>query len=199
MILWHQGQGFSIYMLQKAFATEEESFKRIVGIVTRSFVLKIVNLISSHLPYKIRIDENNALKLKALITPHGNEDSIKQKLRTNCSMCAPLDVRIFIFIGTIFKWRLYCVDVKSAFLQTGPAESSVYVIPSQASGDRVKCIWLLLTATFGLINAIDKFQIQSDNLLFDLEIHRELDVLQFFMVRGRDCFLFLLATLWNTC
>lgn len=78
--------------------------------------------------YKIKIEENDALKLKARIALHGNEDSIKHDLRSDCSMYASLDALTLISIATVCKWRLSRVDVRSAFLQTGAAEHSLYVI-----------------------------------------------------------------------
>lgn len=124
-------------MLQKAFTTEEESFKRAVNAVTRSSVPCSANIIPSHVLYKIKIEKNNALKFKVQIAPHGSEDSIRHELSSNCSIFAPLNVRILIFIATIRKWRLSCVDVKSSFLQTGAAERSVYVIPPREFQHRI--------------------------------------------------------------
>lgn len=59
--LWHQAQGFPSYMRQKAYNTEEKSFKRSVEVVTRSYIPGNANVTSSHVLSKIKIKENNAL------------------------------------------------------------------------------------------------------------------------------------------
>lgn len=58
--------------------------------------------------------------------------------------------------------------MKSGFLQTGAAKRSVYVIPPHKSADRFCCLWLLFSASYGLVNANAKAQVQLDNLLLVL-------------------------------
>lgn len=60
------------------------------------------------------------------------------------------------------------VDVKFAFLQTGAVESDVYVIPPVESEYRGVCLWLLLTAAYGLVIESAKIRVQSDQALFHL-------------------------------
>ena len=140
--LAYQAQGFPSYMLHNAYHEEEESFKRTVRVVARSTVPSNANVISSHVIYKIKVNDDESLKLKARIAPHGNEDSLKHEMRADCSMCAPMGIRLLISIATIYKWRLTKVDVKSAFLQTGAAERQVFVIPPRESSDRFRSSWL---------------------------------------------------------
>lgn len=44
-------------------------------------------------------------------------------------MCSPFDVRIIESTSTMSKLRTVKIDTKGAFLQTGSAQSKVYVIP----------------------------------------------------------------------
>lgn len=71
-------------------------------------------------------------------------------------------------IASLMKWKIYTADVKAAFLQTGSANSDVYIRPPKESGLKSKKLWLLLTAAFGLVIANAKWQMQSDSCLYKL-------------------------------
>lgn len=83
-------------------------------------------------------------------------------------MCPPSGFRIIASFASLRKWRLTKLDVKTAFLQTGAANRDVYVVPPQESNDRYKVLWLLLTASYGLVNANAKWQVVSDQALHDI-------------------------------
>ena len=178
--LGYMAEGFPSYLMQNAYFDEENSFKKTVRVVSRYEVPAESNVISSHVIYKIKVTDDGSLKLKARIAPHGNEDSLRYEMRTDCAMCAPMGVRLLISIAAVKKWRITKVDVKSAFLQTGAAERQVFVIPPGESKDRFKSLWLLLTASYGLVNANAKFQALADDLLLDLGLSRVIDVPQLF-------------------
>lgn len=57
--------------------------------------------------------------------------------------------------------------MRSAFLQTRTVERDVYVHPPRESQDRRR-YWLLLSATYSLVNANAKFQHQFDGLMVDI-------------------------------
>ena len=46
--------------------------------------LQTTNIISSHAIYKIKLNEDLSLKLKARIAPYANEDSEKDVTKTDC-------------------------------------------------------------------------------------------------------------------
>lgn len=50
---------------------------------------------SSHILYKVKSVEEDELLLKARIVPHGNGDSMKFDLKSDCSTCPPLGIRTF--------------------------------------------------------------------------------------------------------
>lgn len=79
--------------------------------------------------YKVKVNDDAPLKLKARIVPHGNDDSDKQLMWTDCCMCSPLGIRVVLSTAAYRSWRIVCIDVKTAFLKTGPTDRSVYVIP----------------------------------------------------------------------
>lgn len=87
------------------------------------------NVITSHVIYKVKTNDDGSLKMKELIAPHGNKDIDKDKLKTNSAACPPVGIRILLSLASVFKWCLAKVDFTSAFLQTGKAERDVYVVP----------------------------------------------------------------------
>lgn len=60
-----------------AYQREEESFLKTVRYVDRKSVPPNENIITSHFLYNTRTDDDNSLKLKLRIAPHGNEDGEK--------------------------------------------------------------------------------------------------------------------------
>lgn len=191
--LRYRAQGFPTFPLLNAYNSGEEDFKKTVKTVPIDEVPKDANVISSHVIYKVKVNDDKSLKLKARIAPHGNEDSIKNELRSDCAMCPPLGVRIILSIATLFAWILTAIDVKTAFLQTGRAERDVYVIPPTESTDRGSKMWLLLCAAYGLINSNAKWQVQSDQELKDIGFQQIPVVPQLFMLRRNGKLVVVLA------
>lgn len=76
-------------------------FKTHVQLVPIYEVPSNANVISSHTLYKIKIEEDNKLMLKARIASHGNEDSTKDVLKTDCCICIPIGIRIFTTIAAL--------------------------------------------------------------------------------------------------
>lgn len=56
----------------------------------------------------------------------------------------------------------------SAFFETGAAQRSVYVSLPGESEDHYQCLRILHTASYELVNANTKLQVQSDNLLLNM-------------------------------
>lgn len=94
--LKHQAQGFPQFTLSNAYDLEESSFRKTVKAVTRSKVPHTANVISSNVIYKIKINDDQYLKLKDRIAPHGNEGSQKDNLKIDCFMCPPTGIRITV-------------------------------------------------------------------------------------------------------
>lgn len=74
-----------------------------------------VNVISSHMIYKVKIEDGHLLRLQALIAPYGKEDSAKADLQSACNMCFPVQVRIIFSTAAQGKWRLFKRDVEISF------------------------------------------------------------------------------------
>lgn len=135
----------------------------------RNSVPRDANIISGHVIYKVKVLDDATFKLKTRIAPHGNEDSDKSLMKTDCCMCLPLGIRVVLATETVRQWRLVRVDVKALFLQSGPAARAVYDIPPRECARRNE-LWLLLAARYGLVNANAKWQVKSDAALASLQL-----------------------------
>lgn len=183
--LRYQAQGFSSFPLLNDYQEEEEDFKKRVKVIAIANVPVNANVISSHVLYKLKINDEKMLKLKAGISPHGNEDSLKGELKSDCAMCSPMGFRILLSISALFRCRITMADAKTAFLQTGDAARDVYVIPPTESKERGTCMWLLLAAAYGLVNSNAKWQIQSDQTLKDIGFEQVSLIPQLFFLKKK--------------
>lgn len=152
-------QGLEQYPLHNAYKKEEESFLKTVRRLHLSQVPCNRNIVSSRVLYTLKTDDESFM-LKARIAPQCNEDSLKQTLKTECSICSPTGIWLVFVVCFVFQEHIAKVDVKSAFLQTECAERHVYVIPPRKASDRSHN-WLLLTAPYGPVNANAKWQSES--------------------------------------
>lgn len=89
---------------------------------------RLENVISSHVVYKIKPEEDGWHLMKAPIVPHGNRDVQKNNKR-NDSSTAQFDViRLLLSISSISNFRMALADVKCAYLQIGPILRQIFVI-----------------------------------------------------------------------
>ena len=64
-------------------------------------------------------------------------------------------------------WSISKIDFSSTFLQTSEAKRDLYAIPPRECKNRT-FYWLLLTSTYGLVNANAKRQEHCDNLFVNI-------------------------------
>ena len=139
----------------------------------------LANVIRSHVLYNIKTRDDASLTYKARIAPHENEDRDREHLKTDSACCPPLKFRMLFSVCVMFQWHLTKIDVKGVFLQTGSAQRDVYVIPpKESSGPRF--VWLLTVATYGLVDASAKWQVQSDQTFIDIGLNTLVYVPQLF-------------------
>ena len=183
--LRHQAQGFDQAVLENAFQSELKSFLETVEQIPWSDVPDGSNIIGSHGIFKMKTNDDGSLKLKARIALHGNEDSQKAEMKTDCCICSPTGIRIVVMVAAFFGWCLNLLDSLTAFLQTGDASRLVYVIPRKEYKDR-RFVWLLLVAVYGLVNSNAKWQVQSDQALRDIGLTQSKLIPQLFFKRKRS-------------
>lgn len=110
--LRHQAQAFPAYILLNAYMTEECDFRKVVKETPLVEIPHKSNIIASHTIYKIKVNDDQSLKRKARIAPHGNEGSLRFSLRSDCSMCPPTGFRIITSTASLKRWRITDIDVK---------------------------------------------------------------------------------------
>lgn len=121
--------------------------------------------------------------LKARIAPPGNKDLHKHGLKTDSATCPPVGIRIACSLATIFKWSIAKVDFESAFNNSCDAKRAVYVQPPRQSSHRYRYLWLLLTESYGLVNANAKRQQAIDTFPSTLKFYQALHGPQLFIQR----------------
>lgn len=88
-------------------------------------------------------------------------------MRSECCMCPPIGVRVILSNAALRKRRIVKIDVKSAFLQSGPDQPDVHVISPWESSYH-NDLWLLLSAAYGLVSANAGWHMESDPALLSL-------------------------------
>lgn len=136
----YQAQAFPNYGMKNAYLAEEADFIKTVRAILLAQVPSDTNIIASHTVYKVKTNGDQSLKLKARIAPSGNEDSYRDNVCSDCSICPPSGFRIVASIVLLHQWRVANINVKTAFLRTGDAQRHVYVIPSAESDYRNTCL-----------------------------------------------------------
>ena len=180
-------QGLPSHTTENAYKKEENKFMRTVRLVPTSQVPKDANIITSHVIYKVKSSDEGDYYLKARIAPHGNKDRERTGLKTDSATCPPVGIRIACSIATMFKWHLAKIDFESAFNNSGDAIPDVYVRPPRESKYRYRYLWLLLAASYGLVNANAKWQEAIDNFLSGVGFNQLVYVPQlFFKKKGDD-------------
>lgn len=109
-------QSFPPYETSNAYVVEEINYKWEVRVIPVDDVPQSSNFISLHVIYMIRDEYYMSLKLKSRMAPHDNEDSLSDELRSNCSMCSPVRVRLILSVASLAVWRISKIDVSSEFL-----------------------------------------------------------------------------------
>ncbi len=75
--LLSQAQALPTRVTQNAYMREEKIFKETVKEVYVTNVPKDVNVITSHVLYKVKVLDDHSKTVRARIAPHGNKDSEK--------------------------------------------------------------------------------------------------------------------------
>lgn len=76
---------FPSYLLTIEYRNEELDFKKTIKLIQGDNVSKIAKTIRSHVIYKIRINDDHTMKVKARIAPQGPKDKEKDDLKTGCA------------------------------------------------------------------------------------------------------------------
>lgn len=89
------------------------------------------NVIPSHVVYKVKNKENNVKRMNTRLCPNGNRERIRKTVRKDSATVQFDVIRILLSLATLFAFRLACIDIKGAYLQSGPIRLCIYVRPPQ--------------------------------------------------------------------
>lgn len=78
--LYHHVQRYDRHPLIKSYIAEEEKFLKYVKIFPLFEDPKNADIVGTNVVYKLKMGNDNLLKLKARFSPHRNQDSIKHEL-----------------------------------------------------------------------------------------------------------------------
>lgn len=118
------------WLLDEALRKEyEEKWRDNVAIVEDTEVSRSSNIISSHVVYKLKIDDDDRKKMKARICPHGNRDAEKDDIRSDSTNAQFDMIRLLLFLAIIFSFRIGGLDVKGAYMKSGDITRLLFVRP----------------------------------------------------------------------
>lgn len=81
---------------------------------------KGANVISSHVVFKVKTNDDGSLELKGRVVVHGNRDSEKDSVRSDRAAADMMIVRTVISLASILGFELATADIKGAYMQSGP-------------------------------------------------------------------------------
>lgn len=111
------------------------------------------NIISSHVVYKVKTEEEGHHRLKARICPHGNRDHLKDDVRKDSATAQFHVIRLLLAIATTLHFLLGVIDISGAYMQSGPIKREIYVRPPRKWRTTRGHIWKLLKLPYGITEA----------------------------------------------
>lgn len=74
---------------------------------------------SSMIVYKVKCEELGRKRLKERLCPHGNKEIEFGNIRNDSSNAQFDIIRLLLSIASLLSFRLGCVDIKAAYIQSG--------------------------------------------------------------------------------
>lgn len=176
------------WIIEKAMRAEhDENWTGAYEEVAEAGLPKTANIISSHVIFKIKTNDDESLKLKGRIVVHGNRDAEKDMVRSDCAAADMMIVRMMISLATILGFNMATADIKGAYMQSGPIQREVYVRPPKDCHRKRGMVWKLLKLPYGLTDAGRQWLLRAENwLLGDAGMERVDGVNQMFTRKHGD-------------
>lgn len=157
------------FVLHEALKQEHESnWTDAYEEVSEREVPRDSNIITSHVVYKIKTDEEGRRKLKARIVPHGNHDNEKDCIRKDSSNAPLLVFRLLLSLVTFLGLRIGTADIKGAFLQSGPITRQIFVRPPREWPGLRGLLWKLLKLPYGIADAGRQWQKAVESWMLEI-------------------------------
>ena len=156
------------FIMDDAFKTEHTSnWLDAYEEVTESDVPRYANVITSHVVYKLKTDEDGTRKMKARLVPHGNHDNEKDTVRKDSSNASLFVVRLLLSLATFLSFRIATADIKGAFLQSGPINRQIFVRPPKEWHGPRGVLWKLRKLPYGIADAGRQWQKVVEKWMLD--------------------------------
>lgn len=154
------------WLLEQAFATELKNWSDVIESVPLSDLRGTrANCIRSHTLYKVKEDENHRLTLKCRLVPNGNLDRDKESVRKDSAAVQFPVIRLIISLASLWQFHLGVLDVKAAYMQSGPMLRKLYVYPPAEYTAERGHVWRLLKLPYGVTEAGRQWQLVVESWL----------------------------------
>ena len=150
------------------------------------------NIVGSHVVYRVKQDDNSALKFKARLVVHGNEDVQKNDVRKDAATAHLTTIRLILSMATLFRFTLAKIDIKAAYFQSGAIRRRIYVRPPREML-LFRTVWKLLGLPYGIAEAGRQWQLVSDDFLHSIGMESIYAVPQCFMLKLKGKLLLLVG------
>jgi len=190
------------WVMQKSFGKEMDNWNGVYEEVQEDTVPLNANVIRSHTVFKIKKDENGVLSLKSRIVAHGNEDRDKDTVRKDSAAAQFVVIRLLLSIATLLGFRLGKIDVKKAYLQSGPITRQIFVRPprewhtmsANAPRSSRMILWKLRKLPYGIVEAGRQWHLVAESWLMEtLKFERISGLSQIFIKRDDAGHIFLIV------
>lgn len=121
------------------------------------------NLISSHILFRVKTNDDGSLRLKGRIVVHGNRDDEKKTVRSDSAAADMMIVRLVASLAAILGFELGTADIKGAYMQSGPITREVYVRPPRDCYRKRGVVWKLLKLPYGMTDAGRQWQLRVED------------------------------------
>lgn len=181
-------EGVPSWIMQKALMAEhDDNWKDAYIEMSDSDVDKTENVIASHVVYKLKVDEAGGMRLKARICPHGNRDIMKDEVRKDSSTAQYDVIRTALSVATTMDAVLGHVDIKGAYLQSGPIQRTIYVRPPRELGSKKGTLWKLTKLPYGITEAGRQWAMVFEEwLMVEAGVKRVRGIDQLYVRHGDD-------------
>lgn len=182
------------WILQEALKAEHDSnWADAYEVMQENSVPRNANVISSHVVYKLKTEEDGKRKMKARIVPHGNHDDEKDDVRKDSSNASLSVVRLLLSLVTFLGFRIGTADIKGAYLQSGPIKRDIYVRPPRDWSTLRGILWKLLKLPYGIADAGRQWQkVVEEWMLTQAGLERVFGIPQLFVKRDKDGYISLI-------
>lgn len=141
------------------------------------------NIISSHHFFQVKNDgDEETLKLKCRLVPHGNRDKDKDEVRKDSSTAQFLIIRIVLSILAMFNFCFATIDIESAYLQGGPIQREIYMRPPKGWVSPY-VVWKLKKYAYGISESGRIWQLVVDGWLHSQKFEEIPGLPQLFILR----------------